>query len=61
MKALHRYDSKYEVFRASLYGNVLQLFSGRRFTGHNGVSTLENDSSYFKLLEADGDSLLVGA
>ncbi|KAL3999131.1 Sema domain family protein [Acanthocheilonema viteae] len=37
------------------------MFSGRRFTGHNGVSTLENDSSYFKLLEADGDSLLVGA
>ncbi|EJW84393.1 hypothetical protein WUBG_04697, partial [Wuchereria bancrofti] len=39
--------------------------SGRRFTGHNGLSTSEpitgNDSNYFKLLEADGDSLLVGA
>ncbi|OZC06815.1 hypothetical protein X798_06180 [Onchocerca flexuosa] len=42
------------------------ILSGRRFTGRNdGASTLEsgteNDSNYFKLLEADGNSLLVGA
>lgn len=40
-------------------------FSGKRFTGRSGLSTsepvTENDSNYFKLLEADGDSLLVGA
>nr|CDP99403.1 Bm10746 [Brugia malayi] len=42
-----------------------ETFSGKRFTGRSGLSTsepvTENDSNYFKLLEADGDSLLVGA
>ncbi|EFO15222.1 hypothetical protein LOAG_13289 [Loa loa] len=44
---------------------VRWIHSGRRFTGRNGITTsepvTENDSNYFKLLETDGDSLLVGA
>lgn len=42
------------------------MLSGRRFTGRienpvSEVTAAENDSNYFKLLEVDGESLLVGA